>query len=35
MQAQAIASKKREHKFGEFDLLKAVAVLGLPAVHFT
>lgn len=33
MQAQAIASKKREHKFGEFDLLKAVAVLGLPAVH--
>ena len=34
MQAQAIASKKRAHKFGEFDLLKAIATLGLPAVHF-
>jgi hypothetical protein len=33
MQAQAIASTKREHKFGEFDLLKAIAILGLPAVH--
>lgn len=33
MQAQAVASTKRVHKFGEFDLLKAIAILGLPAVH--
>ena len=24
---------QRIHKFGEFDLIKAIAVLGLPIVH--
>ena len=33
MQAQAVQAQKRVHKFGEFDLLKAIAILGLPAVH--
>ena len=26
-------SNKRIHKFGEFDLMKAIAILGLPIVH--
>lgn len=33
MQAEAVATKKRNHKFGEFELMKAFAILGLPAVH--
>ena len=28
-----LVKKKRIHKFGEFDLMKAIAVLGLPIVH--
>jgi hypothetical protein len=32
METKAIANK-RIHKFGEFDLMKAMAVLGLPIVH--
>jgi uncharacterized membrane protein len=27
------ATNKRIHKFGEFDLIKAIAILGLPIVH--
>ena len=26
-------SNNRIHKFGEFDLMKAIAILGLPIVH--
>ena len=33
MPVQALESKKRLHKFGEFELMKAIAILGLPAVH--
>ena len=33
MQTEVLECKKRTHKFGEFHLLKAIAVLGLPAVH--
>ena len=33
MLAEAVKSKKRAHKFGEFELMKAIAILGLPAVH--
>lgn len=33
LQESDVVVKKRVHKFGEFDLLKAVAILGLPAVH--
>ena len=33
MQLSDATSQKRVHKFGEFDLLKAIAILGLPAVH--
>jgi hypothetical protein len=28
-----MTKKKTTHRFGEFDLLKAIAVLGLPVVH--
>ena len=33
MQTLAVKKEKRIHRFGEFDLLKALAILGLPAVH--
>ena len=33
MSTQVITRKQSGHKFAEFDLLKAFAVLGLPAVH--
>ena len=33
MQTEAVVTKKRNHKFGEFELMKAFAILGLPAVH--
>lgn len=33
MQAEAVARQKRRHKFGEFEFMKAIAILGLPAVH--
>ena len=28
-----VLTNKRIHKFGEFDLMKAIAILGLPIVH--
>lgn len=28
-----VITNKRVYKFGEFDLMKAIAVLGLPIVH--
>ena len=33
MSTEAIDIKRAPHKFGEFDLLKAIAILGLPIVH--
>ena len=33
MQTLTATKTKRLHKFGEFDLLKALAILGLPTVH--
>ena len=33
LQKPVVVVKKRVHKFGEFDLLKAAAILGLPAVY--
>lgn len=33
METQAIAKKKPLTRFGEFELMKAIAILGLPAVH--
>ena len=33
MKNSAISNNERLHKFGEFDLMKAIVVLGLPVVH--
>lgn len=33
MDTQLMTKKRAGHRFGEFELLKAIAVLGLPAVH--
>ena len=33
MDTQVLTKKRTGHRFGEFELLKAIAVIGLPAVH--